>query len=95
MCKKKFLENPQAVFDKFAGEGVVPDNVQKTCPVCDSPVDKNSKWFMYKGRRIYYGCPGCDKKFLEDPEKYLKKLGRPSGAESHGKHGSRYGHRMH
>ena len=28
----------------------------------------------YEGRRIGFCCPGCDKLFLEDPAKYLKKV---------------------
>jgi len=29
----------------------------------------------YKGKSYYFCCPGCDTKFKENPEKYL----RPSG----------------
>ncbi|MHC4998639.1 MAG: YHS domain-containing protein, partial [Planctomycetota bacterium] len=28
----------------------------------------------YKGKKVYFCCPGCDEKFTADPEKYLGKL---------------------
>ena len=28
----------------------------------------------YQGKRIYFCCPGCDKKFKVDPERYLRTL---------------------
>lgn len=44
-----------------------------TCPVLGGNIDK--KIFAdYKGKRIYFCCPGCDEAFKNDPEKYMKKL---------------------
>jgi YHS domain-containing protein len=93
-CKPSFLKNPEAAFEKFEKEGVVLENVQKTCPVCDAPVDpKSSQLINYKGRRIFFGCPGCDKKFLADPDKYLEKLGCSSEANTdEGGSGHHHGH---
>ena len=47
---------------------------QKTCPVMEgNPI--NTKYFAeYKGKKVYFCCPGCDTKFNADPEKYLSKL---------------------
>ena len=46
---------------------------QKTCPVMGNPIDK--KIFAdYKGKRVYFCCPGCLPTFKQDPEKYLKIL---------------------
>jgi YHS domain-containing protein len=93
-CKDVFLKNTETVFSKFERDGIVLDNVQKTCPVCDAPVDpKTSKSFTYKGRRIFYACPGCDKKFLEQAEKYLKKLDQESKASRKGGEETGSGHR--
>jgi Cu(I)/Ag(I) efflux system membrane fusion protein len=47
--------------------------VQTTCPVMGGPIDPNV-YTEYKGKRVYFCCKGCDKKFMEDPEKYLDKL---------------------
>ena len=47
---------------------------QTTCPVMEgNPINK--KYFTeYKGKKVYFCCPGCDAKFKADPEKYLSKL---------------------
>jgi len=47
--------------------------VQTTCPVMGGPIDPKV-YTEYKGRRVYFCCKGCDKKFLENPEEYLDKL---------------------
>ncbi len=46
---------------------------QKTCPIMGEPVDK--QYFAeYKGKKVYFCCPGCETEFLKNPEKYLSKL---------------------
>jgi Cu(I)/Ag(I) efflux system membrane fusion protein len=47
--------------------------VQTTCPVMGGPIDPKV-YTEYKGKRVYFCCKGCDKKFLENPELYLDKL---------------------
>lgn len=46
---------------------------QTTCPVMGGPIDPNV-YTEYKGKRVYFCCKGCDKKFLENPEQYVDKL---------------------
>ncbi len=46
----------------------------KYCPVRGEEVDPESPTVMYKGKKIGFCCPGCDKKFKADPEKYMKNL---------------------
>lgn len=46
---------------------------QKNCPIKGGEIDKEV-FTDYKGQRIYYCCPGCDKKFLENPDKYLSAM---------------------
>jgi YHS domain-containing protein len=46
---------------------------QALCPVLGGNVD-NKVYVDYQGKRIYFCCKGCDAKFKEDPEKYLKKI---------------------
>ena len=46
---------------------------QTLCPVMDGPIDK--RYFVeYRGRKVYFCCPGCEDTFLKDPGKYLSKL---------------------
>ena len=47
---------------------------QTTCPIMvGKPIDK-AVFTEYKGKKVYFCCPGCDSKFKEDPEKYIAKL---------------------
>jgi YHS domain-containing protein len=55
------------------GLWAVPPKPQTTCPVLAGPIDKKV-YADYQGKRIYFCCAGCDKEFMKDPEKYLKKL---------------------
>ncbi|MHC4760307.1 MAG: YHS domain-containing protein [Planctomycetota bacterium] len=50
------------------------DKVEQTlCPVMGNPINKEV-FIEYKGKKVYFCCPGCDEKFTADPEKYLGKL---------------------
>ena len=46
---------------------------QTVCPVMGGNVKKQI-YADYQGKRIYFCCEGCDKEFMKDPEKYLKKM---------------------
>jgi YHS domain-containing protein len=46
---------------------------QTTCPVMESPI-KKSVFTVYQGKKVYFCCPGCEKTFNKDPEKYAKNL---------------------
>jgi len=47
---------------------------QTTCPVMDgNPINKDLFW-EYKGKKVYFCCPGCEEKFKAEPEKYIAKL---------------------
>ncbi|MHC4323469.1 MAG: YHS domain-containing protein [Planctomycetota bacterium] len=35
---------------------------------------KKEYFVEYKGKKVYFCCPGCDKKFLANPEQYIAKL---------------------
>jgi Cu(I)/Ag(I) efflux system membrane fusion protein len=46
---------------------------QTVCPVMGGAINK--KYFIeYKGKKVYFCCPGCEKDFLKEPEKYMDKL---------------------
>ena len=53
---------------------------QTICPVMGNPINKEL-FTEYKGKKVYFCCPGCDKLFNEDPEKYLSKLPQFGGKE--------------
>jgi len=46
---------------------------QKSCPVTGEPINA-SVYTDYQGKRIYFCCAACEKKFLKSPDQYLKKL---------------------
>jgi YHS domain-containing protein len=46
---------------------------QTVCPVLGGNINKQV-YVDYQGKRIYFCCQGCDAKFRQDPEKYLKKI---------------------
>jgi YHS domain-containing protein len=46
----------------------------KVCPVQGEEVDSEAPTAEYKGKVIGFCCPGCEKKFKKDPEKYMKNL---------------------
>ncbi len=46
----------------------------KVCPVQGEEVDSEAPTTEYKGKLIGFCCPGCDKKFQKDPERYMKNL---------------------
>lgn len=43
------------------------------CPVTkeEFKITKNTRFVDYQGKRYYFCCPGCDKQFLKNPEKYV------------------------
>jgi Cu(I)/Ag(I) efflux system membrane fusion protein len=46
---------------------------QTNCPVMGGPI--NEQYFtVYKDKKVYFCCPGCDEEFLKNPEKYISKL---------------------
>lgn len=46
---------------------------QTTCPVMGGAIDKNI-FIEYKGKKVYFCCPGCEGQFKKEPEKYIAKL---------------------
>jgi YHS domain-containing protein len=48
-------------------------NEQELCPVMNNPISKEV-FVEYKGKKVYFCCPGCIETFEKDPEKYVDKL---------------------
>ena len=72
-CSLKRTGNPAACRIAAGADAKAGKKAQTTCPVMGGKIDK--KYYAdYKGKRVYFCCPGCIAKFKADPEKYLKKL---------------------
>lgn len=69
-CKGKYAAAPKQYEAKLAGSYTY----QTKCPVMGEEIDPTSYQDLPTGQRIYFCCPGCDKKFMKDPAKYAKKL---------------------
>jgi len=46
---------------------------QTTCPVMGGAINKDM-FTEYKGKKVYFCCPGCKEKFEAKPEDYIAKL---------------------
>jgi len=73
-CKKSEPAQTTPAEAVQAVKAVVAEAIeQTTCPIMGGAIDK--KLFTeYKGKKVYFCCPGCKLKFEEDPEKYIAKL---------------------
>jgi YHS domain-containing protein len=56
-----------------SAEAVAAAIEQTTCPIMGSPINK-ALFTEYKGKKVYFCCPGCEEKFKAEPEKYIAKL---------------------
>ena len=68
-CKEKAEPEEVAQVEKVVAEAIE----QTTCPVMEGAINKEL-FTEYKGKKVYFCCPGCKEKFLEEPEKYISKL---------------------
>lgn len=74
MCSKKLKADPDTYFKKAAADGVLFENIQTNCPVSGEKLEADANYKDFEGRRIYFCCKKCEKSFLSDPQKYLKKM---------------------
>ena len=68
-CKK---ETPAAA-PAETKDAVSVEIEQKTCPVMGGEINKDL-FTEYKGKKVYFCCPGCKEQFQKEPEKYISKL---------------------
>ena len=68
-CKKKTEPAPATEIEKAVSAAIQ----QTTCPVMAGAINKDI-FTEYKGKKVYFCCPGCAAKFKATPEKYLDKL---------------------
>ena len=71
-CKKSEPEGPSGTVPEVKDVAAAAGE-QTMCPVMGGAIDKNI-FVEYKGKKVYFCCPGCKDKFNEEPEKYLAKL---------------------
>ena len=66
-------ENPKPAQEAIAPE--TPKEVaildQPTCPVMGNPISR-ALHTDYRGKRIYFCCPPCVKKFEDDPDRFMQ-----------------------
>ena len=67
-CKKKSEPAP-AETKEVVSQAIE----QKICPVMEAPINKEL-YTEYKGKKVYFCCPGCKEKFAKEPDKYIPKL---------------------
>ncbi len=70
--------------EKAALRKVTAEEIGKEafCPVTGDKltVKQDTGSALYKGKSYYFCCPGCDKSFLANPEKFVSK--KPAAAEA-------------
>jgi Cu+-exporting ATPase len=68
--KQKKSKTEKAVLRKITAEEIGKEAV---CPVTGEKltVKENTVSASYKGKIYYFCCPGCDKSFLANPEKFV------------------------
>ncbi len=57
----------------IAGITSYAGGTQTICPICKGRIDK-SLHVDYDGKRVFFGCAGCPKKFMETPDKYIEEM---------------------
>jgi YHS domain-containing protein len=69
-CKEK--SEPEQLAE--AVEEAAAEAIEQTkCPVMEGTINKEL-FTEYKGKKVYFCCPGCEEQFLKEPEKYISKL---------------------
>lgn len=77
-CSSKLKADPDTYFKKAAAQGVLFENIQTTCPVSGEALEDRDVYTDFEGRRIYFCCKKCQKKFAEDPQEFLKAMDAPA-----------------
>ena len=68
-CKKKSEPAASAETKEIVSQVIE----QKICPVMEAPINKEL-YTKYKGKKVYFCCPGCKEMFEKEPDKYIPKL---------------------
>lgn len=72
-CDEKLLRDPTRHLALLTNKGMkAMDNPY--CPIMESSKVKKGKYIAYKNWLIGICCPGCDRGFSADPDRFLKEL---------------------
>jgi YHS domain-containing protein len=80
MCSDKLKADPDKYFKKSAGQGILYENIQTSCPVSGEKVN-DSVFVDYDGRRVHFCCEMCIADFAKKPNEYLLKLDKAAAAD--------------
>jgi len=69
-CVAKFQKDP----DKYKTALANSYTYQTKCPVMGGDINPQSFTTLAGGQKVYFCCPGCEKKLFDDPAKYAPKL---------------------
>jgi len=94
-CDEKFKADSETYFKEMKSRGEVADSIQKFCPVTGDQLEDHDVSVALPGRKVYFCCKKCAKKFKKDKEKYLKSLGMVPKASSKAHDHSSHGHGSH
>ena len=72
-CRAKVRQAPQNFLAKAYPKAKNKDLKNKKCPIMGGKA-KESVTTVFQGHVIHFCCPGCDKKFMKEPNKNLAKL---------------------
>ncbi len=75
-CESKYQANPAKYAMKVAAQRkalATRPKIQVTCPVTKEPVNQNI-FVEENGKKVYFCCKGCVKKYHQDPSKYAAAL---------------------
>ena len=67
------MQEHAAMMSESAKE-VVSAIEQTTCPIMEGNAIDKALFTEYKGKKVYFCCPGCEEKFEAEPDKYIAKL---------------------
>ncbi|MHC4113423.1 MAG: heavy metal-binding domain-containing protein [Planctomycetota bacterium] len=66
-------KKPGAMMMPMPAKEIAAAAEQTMCPIMGMAIDK--KVFVeYKGKKVYFCCPGCEDKFEANPAQYIAKL---------------------
>jgi YHS domain-containing protein len=89
-CDTKFLKGAEIYFEGMKERGEIADSTQKNCPVSGDALSDRDTSITLAGRKIYFCCKSCAKKFKKGKKAYLEKLGEKTtqkkGSHHHGSH---------
>ncbi len=73
LVPQKAEKKPGAMKMPMPAKEITVAAEQTTCPIVNLAINKDV-YTEYKGKKVYFCCPGCKPDFEKEPEKFLAKL---------------------